>query len=260
MDADLEHRSTEGRPYRSHLHPACFACRARKSKCKTGHASSTCDACRAQGTPCAFPQARAPKQRVSRKSVQSRRKAFSDQGAGSPSHFMPASRTRCLASTSPTLSQRILQPYAAPGPHMEPFEPLEASVITVTAHVQVQPTSESPATIDTIIPLEEGSSHVVCPAIADDDRVFNEYFSNTSYGQSRRMIRSHLSRSDPGDRHARPILFSTVPKRGERETQSRAHAAANCTAIENLISPYQGDLIDLYVIPSCTNAGCRSAT
>lgn len=99
--------------------------------------------------------------------------------------------------------------------------------------------------IDIIAKSEEGSSHVVNPAIADDDRVFQDYlYSSTTYGQSRRMVRFQLNLDNP-TQHPRPILFNTVPKRGKREIESRSLAALNCEIIEKLIEPYQPKLINL---------------
>lgn len=107
-----------------------------------------------------------------------------------------------------------------------------------------------------IITSEEGSSYVVSPAIADDDRVFQEYLCNTSPGHSRRMVRFHLNfngnghgnRSGSGSHagaHTRPILFSMVPRRGERETESRTLAASHLQTTEKLIAPHENDVIDL---------------
>lgn len=103
-----------------------------------------------------------------------------------------------------------------------------------------------------IITSEEGSSYVVSPAIADDDRVFQEYLCNTSPGHSRRMVRFHLNFNGSGSAtgsqtgaHTRPILFSMVPRRGERETESRTMAASHLETTEKLLAPHASDVIDL---------------
>lgn len=102
---------------------------------------------------------------------------------------------------------------------------------------------------------DEGSSTVVSPAIADDDRVFQEYLSATPSSQSRRMVRFHLNLGNGPDSpntssasgHNRPVLFTVVPKRGQRETESRSLAASNCEIAEKLIEPYQNDVLDMQV-------------
>lgn len=90
-----------------------------------------------------------------------------------------------------------------------------------------------------IIARSQGSSHIVSPAIADDDKVFQEYLS-TSYGHGR-MVRFHLNLNNLH----RPIVFNTVPKRGRREEESQSIAASRVAIIEKLIEPYQNDLINL---------------
>lgn len=46
------------RPYRSHLRPACTACRRRKSRCKIVAGTAVCAMCNIHGTDCEFPIAR----------------------------------------------------------------------------------------------------------------------------------------------------------------------------------------------------------
>jgi hypothetical protein len=58
------------------------------------------------------------------------------------------------------------------------------------------------------------------------------------------MVRFHLNLNNPSQ-HTRPILFNTVPKRGQRESESRSLAASYCEIIEKLVEPYQNDLINL---------------
>lgn len=246
MDTRTDSRENGGRPYRSHLQPACYPCRSRKSRCKTTtYASSTCDACHAQGTPCVYPPSSS---RPATASSHSRRRRASHKNSANSSSRIRTPRARCLSSTSPTISQRILQPYVSA--EVERHEATSSSSPSTHQH-QLSATPSNHANHPTISALvsviaesEQGSSHVVSPAIADDDRVFHEYFSSTSYGQSKRMVRSHLNSSIPS-RIERPILFSTVPKRGQREEESRQIAAGNLEAIEGALHPHCNDLIDL---------------
>lgn len=240
----VKHSSTEGRgrPYRSHAHPACLPCRARKSQCKTGDASS-CVMCQTHGTDCVFPQAA---ERPRKKTGHTKRNtSFRGRHSMTSSHTQ-ALRTRCLSSTSPTPSQRALQSYSPPR-----NEQRASTNEAIVDHPERSSPSighqdnSIPTLIDIIAKSAEGSSHVVSPAIADDDRVFQEYlFSNTPYGQSKRMVRFHLNLNNPGQ-HTRPILFNTAPKRGKRESESRSLAASYCEIIERLVEPYQDDLIHL---------------
>lgn len=102
----------------------------------------------------------------------------------------------------------------------------------------------NPALAEFITKTEQGSSHVVSLAIADDDKVFQEYLSNTPYGQSRRMVRFHLD-SNGAHRPSRPIVFNTQPKRGAREAESRAKAANRLDLVEKALEPHLSPLLDL---------------
>ncbi|KAK3624918.1 hypothetical protein LTR56_020732 [Elasticomyces elasticus] len=93
---------------------------------------------------------------------------------------------------------------------------------------------------------EEGSAHVVSPAIADDDLVFREYLSNEPPTLGRRMIRSHATVIQSSSAKARPIMFHIVPKRGHREIESRRLAQSHLIALEELLDPYKQYLIDLF--------------
>lgn len=186
------------------MQPACVPCRARKSRCKTT-TSTDCLMCQAHGTECIFPRGT---DRPRKKASHSRRSA--------------PSKGRSITA-SPVLTERALRSNTSTTIHES--EGLSGLVSNSVVEFNTDDT-------------EEGSSHVVSPAIADDDRVFNAYLSNTPYGQSGRMVRFHLS-SD------RPIVFNTLPKRGLRELESRALAASNCAIIEKTIEPYQDELINL---------------
>lgn len=247
MDTEIpsiEHEGTEGRPYRSHRHPACLPCRARKSRCKTRDASSssTCDMCQAHGSTCVFPQV-VERPRIPRRS---RRDASSKERHTTASSHTQAFRMRCLSSNSPTLSQRSLPSYTT-SPNVQRTSTNESitDYPEGTYAVAGRQNHSDSALLDIIVKSGEGSSHVVSPAIADDDRVFQEYlFSNASNSQSKRMVRFHLNLNNPSQ-YSRPILFNTVPKRGKRETESRSLSALNCEIIEKIIHPYQDELVNM---------------
>lgn len=241
--------SNEGRPYRSHMQPACLPCRARKSRCQTGATTSTCAMCQAHGTECVFPQVAERRQITPGQS----RRSTPLSGRQTPSaasrmqHSPRVSRTRRPSSISPTVSHRVLPAYTIP--LCAPFA-LVQDVMVNRPDRPTPPTSQQDESMSAMMGIiaqpDEGTSHVVSPAIADDDRVFQDYLSNTSTAQKRRMVKFHLNLGQP-TRHSRQILFNIVPKRGERETESRSIAASSCEVIEKLIDPYQDDLITLWV-------------
>ena len=221
----------EGRPYRSHLQPACIPCRTRKSRCKTRISSSTCVMCQAHGTECIFP----PLGERSRK-ARSQSKRVSTPRTAQP----------LLSPTSTASSSRTYQPCSTT--HIEPYiDGVDArsdhSDEPSPSIGQLDATT-NPALAEFISKTEQGSSHVVSLAIAEDDKVFQEYLSNTPYGQSRRMVRFHLDSNGPNG-ITRPIVFNTQPKRGAREVESRGKATKRLELVEKTLQPHLNDLIDL---------------
>lgn len=222
------------RPYRSHMHPACIPCRARKSRCKTTHPSPSCFMCQINGTDCVFPQAAERQRKTPRRS-----RISSKGGRTSVSSYTEVSRTQDLPSVSPAPPQPTILSDT-------PGRGSDASTIEEAPDHGALPPQDDliTAVIDSIAKSGEGSSHVVSPAIADDDKVFQEYLSNTPYGQSGRTVRFHPN-SYHSNGPARPIVFNTTPKRGSREAEGRALAASNCAIVEKLVEPYQDELINL---------------
>jgi len=243
MNTDIrcqKHNRTEERPYRSHMHPACIPCRARKSRCKTTHASPSCFMCQSNGTDCVFPQAAERLQRKRGHSrISSRVKHTTSSSQTEPS------RRQYLPSASPAPPQRSTR--STNTPSRESDAPTNEGI----ADYQELPTSSLghqddliSAVVDSFTRTGEGSSHIVSPAIADDDKVFQEYLSNTPYGQSGRTVRFHPNSYNPNG-PTRPIVFNTIPKRGTREAESRVLAASHCAIVQKLIEPYHDSLIDL---------------
>lgn len=206
--------------------------------------------CQTYGTDCIYPQA--PEQRQRGQGGRSRRNTPSSvrraTATSTPSNIrhtptsthIQLSRTRCPSSASPTLNHRVLQSYTTPRSEYARTDEATEHAIPPVGHQDDQVS----ALRDIIAKSGQGSSMVVSPAIADDDRVFQEYLSNSPSDQNRRMVRFHLN-LDNANGHPRPLLFNIVPKRGQRETESRSLAASYCEVIEKIIEPYQDDLINL---------------
>jgi len=224
------HNRPEGRPYRSHAHPACIPCRVRKSRCKTTQASASCFMCQANDTECVFPvTAERPPRTAPRPS-----KTYRGGKHSTTSSSTEVFQTQCLSSDSPTLFQDGLLLDNTPRSQQRP------PTNQVTDYRELL----SPV-IDSVAESGEGSSHVVSPAIANDDKVFQEYLSNTPYGQNGRTVRFNPNSYNNLNGPTRPIVFNTIPKRGTREAESRALAVSKCAAIEEAIGPYRDDIISL---------------
>jgi hypothetical protein len=218
---------SEGRPYRSHMQPACVACRARKSRCKTSQASSTCFTCQLNGTECVFP----PSLQRERK-----RRRLLKATSGATQHITTSNDSWWIAlQTSPGHGSHHVREQRSHSAQVQPYHQSSAVADNL-------PNDVLTAEVSSEAGGEEGSSHIVSPAIAEDDRVFQEYLSNISYGPNGRTIRFHPHTYGG---LTRPIVFNTIPKRGAREAESRAEAAAKFEVVERMISPHQADLLDL---------------
>ncbi|OAG39331.1 hypothetical protein AYO21_06535 [Fonsecaea monophora] len=116
-----------------------------------------------------------------------------------------------------------------------------------SSHSIAPPHDLGPAVVDPIVDSVEGSSHVVSPAIADDDNVFQMYLFSTPYGQRGRTVRFYPNAGDAGGGGpVRVIVFNTAPRRGRREKEGRALAASKCAMIERHIAPYEEEVINLF--------------
>ncbi|KAK7191942.1 hypothetical protein DPSP01_013337 [Paraphaeosphaeria sporulosa] len=235
---------TEGRPYRSHAQPACQSCRKRKSRCKTRAANETCAMCQVHGTECIFPQVdnRKPRKIAAasrRVTARFNRSEMSTgrQGAGSAPALPP--------SPSPPFRESADQP-------LEHYtnQDIQQDSCIFNAHDEPQATytnqEEPPAHLMGIF-AEAGdhSTHIVSPAIAEDNSVLKSYLSSTPDLRNMRLIRA-MSDVRPPNPSVRPVLFDTVLRRPLGVTTNQSLASSKCELIEKFIGPHVQDLIDLF--------------
>lgn len=90
-------------------------------------------------------------------------------------------------------------------------------------------------------------SHIVSPAVANDDDVLQSYLSTFPGARRPSMVRASPPNSNRATTTARPVLFNTVPKRPLGVTTNQSVAAAKCDIIEKFIEPGVEDLVDLCV-------------
>ncbi|KAL2850633.1 fungal-specific transcription factor domain-containing protein [Aspergillus pseudoustus] len=204
----------EGRPYRSHLHPACFSCRKRKSRCKTRSPGQVCAMCQAYGTECIFPQPDDP-----------------PQARSSPRRLAPNARLSRFLQNKEGLLHR---PYPRPR----------------QSELQLNPPQSCPAPDGDIPPhlmgivaeAEDDSSHVVSPAVADDNDILESYLSAIPSSRKRYLIRT----SPRSDSHLRSVRFNLVPRRPLGVVANQSLAAAKCEIIEKYMGPELDGYLNLY--------------
>ncbi|KAE8153751.1 fungal-specific transcription factor domain-containing protein [Aspergillus avenaceus] len=223
-----------GRPYRSHLHPACFSCRKRKSRCRTKSPTEVCMMCQAHGTECIFPRPddlyRGPQRR-------------------SPANLRP--RKWILPRPDPAASHPSTQNERRP----------EVSV----AFSKSSPNQDGnrmdeslPNLMGFVAEVGDDSSHIVSPAVVDDNDILESYISAVPTTQ-RCLIRTNptLKRSQ------RPVRFNLVPRRPLKVTANQSLAASKCEIIEKYIDPDIDEFLNLFFLkanhcfPICDEASFR---
>lgn len=229
---------SEGRPYRSHLHPACFSCRKRKSRCKTRDASEICIMCQAHGTECIFPHPDDPyhgrqpnSPRKSPANARYSRRVQARHGGLNPksqlqSHVMPQ-------AVFPNDSQ-IVHCLYTPG---NPIEDAQISPSCSDANQAEGP----PHLMDIATETGNDSSHVISPAVADDNEILESYLSTIPLARKRRLVRQSTSSTQP----ARPVRFNTVPRRPLGVTANQTLAASKCEVVEKYMEPFIDEYLGL---------------
>ncbi|KAL4964846.1 Zn(II)2Cys6 transcription factor [Aspergillus stella-maris] len=243
--------SGEGRPYRSHLHPACFSCRKRKSRCKTKSPAEVCVMCQAYGTECIFP---------------SPDNANPRQQRGWPrlgrSGATAAARSRLASGATTSMHNRYPrpQPAACPiasrnGPHNadshprhpipELFGPAPQYAGGTHATHTAEENQNTPKAIPHLMGIaneaENDSSHIVSPAVADDNDILESYLSAIPTAQRRHMISTSSS-----NRHFGPVRFNAVPRRPLGVVANQSFAASKCELIEKYMDPDIDEYLNLF--------------
>lgn len=223
------------RPYRSRLQPACKSCRKRKSRCKTAGSSSACVTCQLHGTECVYP--RATDEIPQRSRTPRRLAAKARQDGGNNLASGPTSQIRRATSSSNYSPQGFQQiPGAAthiantsenlPGasePHETRHEGLFSNFMGIVAETG------------------DDSSHIVSPAVANDNDVLESYLSTIPGARRRCLIRPSF---DPGQ-SIKPVLFNTVSRRPLGMNTKQTLAATKCEYIEKYLEPGVEDVVDL---------------
>lgn len=206
------------RPYRSHLQPACLACRRRKSRCHSDGRTEPCLMCQAHGTDCSYP----PEPRVSRRRANGARTVVSRTPLVSGSSTTPEPAYRTTASNTITaiedVRRRSHRTQRTPVPSEQPHRP--ATAFTSTED-------------------QQSNLHIIGPAVANDSQVLSEYLSRKP-----ETPHDHAVAPVPASR-SRSVLFTRVDKRPLGTILDRNPAAQKLETIERIVEPWGSALIDL---------------
>lgn len=230
-----------GRPYRSHLFPACLPCKKRKSRCRTRDSPGACIMCQAHGTDCIYPQAdyQASQQRPMTSS--SRRLAAKVRHSSTTSS---SPRGQVLLTSAPQVDSSLSH---KPQGVVNPQDIL--TTIAPTGHYNPEPSytqilgpEETPSNLRGIVAeTGENSSHIVSPAVADDSEFLESYLSTIPDAGRTSLIRTSVTSSRP----MRPVLFSTVPRRPLGVSSNQSLPTIKCEIIEKYLEPAVKDVVNL---------------
>lgn len=92
----------------------------------------------------------------------------------------------------------------------------------------------------------DSSTHIISPAIVDDNEELDSYLSSNPAVGIRRITRTSSSGTDMGPPSKR-VLFNTVLRKPLGINANQSIAAAKLEVIEKLLEPHVMDVIDLYV-------------
>lgn len=218
----------QGRPYRSHLHPACFSCRKRKSRCKTREPAGVCIMCQAHSTECIFPRPDVPYQRRSSRSPRESSAHVRSQTARSRIDLLHGPYPSPLAG-----SQAALTAATQSQVHSQISGDLVDPVETLSHPGDGQRAEGVSQLLGIATEAGDDSSHTVSPAVADDSEFLEGYLSAIPTAQRRYLVRTGPS----SDRPPRPVRFNLVPRRPLGVTANQPLASSKCEIIEKYMDP-----------------------
>lgn len=219
----------EGRPYRSHLHPACLSCKKRKSRCKTRNSSDVCIMCQAHGTECIFPR---PDDNYQSRVLSSLRK--------SPANV----KHRFAYRSYGPLHARAYSNPATSGTGVDPQVPatlVDLPQISCASGYE-QSAENLPNLVDIVTEAGNDSSHVVSPAVAGDNAILESYLCVASTSRNRCLPTRPTS-----TRPMRPVRFDIVPRRPLGVATVQSLAASKCEVIEKYLDPDIEEYLNLWV-------------
>ncbi|KAE8359288.1 fungal-specific transcription factor domain-containing protein [Aspergillus caelatus] len=199
--------------------------------------------CRAHGTDCIYPR---PGESSQRGSVASPRK-LTPKSRQAPRTAAQAKKS--LSTSTPLHTQQVLtHPVEAVNSSRE-FAPQTISRPAASLETQsCPPTHEHfdrevfPNLVGIVAEAGDNTSHIVSPAVAEDNDVLESYLSTVPDARRRSVIRS-----DPNSRRpVRPVLFNTVPRRPLGVSANQSLPATKCELIEKYLEPNVDDVVDLF--------------
>ena len=221
------------RNHRSHLNPACFACRKRKSRCTTQRDSPRCVNCMTHNTNCEYPQTISNQLRSD--PAQPRRSNLSSPGQHANKSQKLTSTTQSVLDTSqiPSAFETIWR--------YQPVNDNQAVLVQndTESTDRFLPTSDLLPAVTDASNENRHESHIVSPALAEDDEHIQRYFADPASSRFKRVIST-----DTVHGNSKQVLFTTIQRHPLGVFQGQSLITNKRKVIENLIEPYRIDLLD----------------
>lgn len=243
----MEQGTSNERPYRSHLRPACIPCRKRKSRCQSEASSTCCLMCRAHRTDCIFPteshsSSQTPRRRRRVRLSITKNPCQISLATGPPAVSIsdnstieqPVSVVESAPTSAPNSSSRNATSHENQVSNISPTLPRSTEWAQQNAQSE-----ESPLALGSN-DEQPHNLHIVGPAVTSDNQVLSDYLSSMpSASRGSRIIRPAI-----GNR-SRPVLFTAVQKRPVGLDSNLSFAEERLQLIEKILEPFTSDLIDV---------------
>lgn len=219
-----------GRPYRSHLSPACLSCRQRKSRCKVDKESEPCLVCRLHATPCVFPHV---SETQANSTTDRNQGALLDEGVA---RGEPRPPTDFYMLERPAFSDML-----PPDPVLEQSTPIHV----VERPMNAQQDEAAYPSISMLEGASDQNPHIIGPAVITDSHVLRDYLSTIPQASGiMQNIRPISVTAAPG-MFKKPVMFTAVRKRPLGMSGHQEESSVKCQIIEKLVEPYAEILIGL---------------
>lgn len=240
-----------GRPYRSHLRPACIPCRRRKSRCQTAVDNAACVTCLAHQTECHFPEdsrasespesARRRRRRAEpRTSVEVSGLTPVRAGMRAAASFHGGAKANTSASMAGSRGAAMGRQASMPVSNAPPTSVTAMSRPGQGYHDRAEESAMALGSDDD----QHLNLHIVGPATTNDSQVLSTYLSGIPGAtRSTRMIVPEPASC------SRPVLFTEVQKRPVGVILNRSPSAEKLEIIEKLLEPHNEAVINEFVIP-----------
>ncbi|KAF3068023.1 hypothetical protein CFAM422_008085 [Trichoderma lentiforme] len=237
-----QQQSGGGRPYRSHLRPACVPCRRRKSRCQTAGDATVCLTCHAHGTECYFPGDSQTSE--SPEPARRRRRRVEARPSPDASGVSPLRVARGVApfhgNAKANTSASIIGTRGTSMGRQSSMAVPNVPSGSITGMSRTDQGEESTLALGSDDD-QHLNLHIVGPASTNDSQVLSTYLSGIPGAtRSTRMIIPEPASC------SRPVLFTEVQKRPVGLNLNRSFSAEKLEIIEKLLEPHNEAVIDEY--------------